>query len=136
MNNEYNASCLCGGVSFTVTGFGDQVANCHCTMCRKFHGSAYGTLVSVTGLTWLSGIDLLQDYIAANGSIRTFCKQCGSSIGFRVKASMPENIEIAIGTFNDVIPVTADAQIFTDYKANWSTLQDGLTTFKEERGGD
>ncbi|WP_445081937.1 GFA family protein [Vibrio alginolyticus] len=38
----FEGSCLCGGVRFSVSGFSEKVANCHCSMCRKFHGAALG----------------------------------------------------------------------------------------------
>lgn len=133
MGKKYKGSCLCGAVVFDVESFSPQAANCHCTMCRKFHGSAFGTLVGVSGLNWLSGKDLLKEYTAHNGSIRTFCKLCGSSLGFRVKGTPLSGIEIAISVFDEDIPVRVDAQIFTDYKTNWCVLQADLPTFREGR---
>ena len=133
MSKKYSGSCLCGGVTFSVTNFNKQAANCYCTMCRKFHGAAFGTLVGVSDLTWLDGEHLLKHYIANNGTIRTFCNDCGSSLGFRVKDAPLENIELAIATFDGDIPVTIDAQIFTNYKASWCNLQSDLSVFTEER---
>ncbi|WP_442958652.1 GFA family protein [Photobacterium sp. Hal280] len=49
----YQGSCLCRGVQFSVNGFSEKAANCYCSMCRKFHGAAFGTLVGVQGLNWL-----------------------------------------------------------------------------------
>jgi hypothetical protein len=102
-------------------------------MCRKFHGAAFGTLVGVYGLKWLSGEELLRHYTAENGTVRTFCIECGSSLGFRVKGASIEEIELAISTFDEDIPVEIDAQIYTNYKANWSQLQSNLPTFGEGR---
>ena len=133
MTNRYHGSCLCSGVKFAVTGFSPKAANCHCTMCRKFHGATFGTLVPVKGIEWVSGQDLLKEYVAPNGTIRTFCTDCGSSIGFRVKGSDLGNIELAIGTFDEDIPVEVNAQIYTKFKANWACLQEGLDVYPEGR---
>ena len=133
MSEVFKGSCLCGRVRYSVDGFSNQVANCHCTMCRKFHGAAFGTLVGVRGLKWLSGQDCLKHYTAPNGTIRTFCKECGSSLGFRVPGATIEDIEIAIATFCGDIPVKVDAQIYTNYKADWCNLHDDLPIFPEER---
>ncbi|UTM59377.1 GFA family protein [Photobacterium sp. CCB-ST2H9] len=135
MSQQYQGSCLCGGVQFAVEGFHKQAANCHCSMCRKFHGAAFGTLVGVQGLTWLSGQHLLNEFTAPNGTIRTFCMVCGSSIGFRVKGAPFEAIELAIATFDGDIPVQIDAQIYTRYKANWCALQPDIPSFDEGRSG-
>ncbi|GAB2197584.1 GFA family protein [Sessilibacter sp. MAH4] len=135
MSKEYKGSCLCGAVRFSVSGFSEKVAHCHCTMCRKFHGAAFGTLVPVKDLHWLAGEDQLKHFTAANGTTRVFCENCGSSLGFLSKGEALENLEVAIACFDDDIPVEIDAHIYTDYKANWCEITDGKQQFPEERGG-
>ena len=102
-------------------------------MCRKFHGAAYGTLVGVTGLKWLDGEKLIKEYVGKNGTVRSFCFECGSSLGFRTKGSARQDIELAVATFDEEIPVVVDAQIYTNYKANWVKLEEGKQTFSESR---
>jgi hypothetical protein len=131
MDKTYKGSCLCGQVRFEASGFSEQAANCHCSMCRKFHGAAFGTLVSVSNLKWLSGLSQLKDYVAPKGTIRTFCKECGSSLGFRVKGAPFEQLEIALSTFDDQIPVTIDAHIYTNNKASWHNITDNLPKYGE-----
>lgn len=133
MPNNYKGACLCGDIQFSVSGFSEKAANCYCSMCRKFHGAAFGTLVEVENLQWLSGQHLLKEFIAPNGTIRTFCVHCGSSLGFRIKGVAQENIELAIAAFDDDIPVQIDAQIYTVYKANWCELAPNLPAFNEGR---
>lgn len=133
MTSIYKGSCLCGEVRFSVEGFCEQAANCHCSMCRKFHGAAFGSLVGTIGLKWISGQDYLEEFTAPNGTVRTFCRQCGSSLGFRSKDKRPEDMEIAIATFDQDIPVQIDAHIFTKYKANWCVIDEKLPAFLEDR---
>ena len=130
---QYSGSCLCGDVSFSVSGFADKIAHCHCSMCRKFHGAAFGTLSPVKNLTWLSGESLLTDYVAENGTTRTFCRQCGSSIGFRCKGEPLERIELALNLSEGELPVHIDAHIYTQYKSDWDSITDELPQFKEGR---
>lgn len=133
MSTKFEGSCLCGSVRLSVDGFSEKVANCHCSMCRKFHGAAFGTLVGVKGLNWLSGHELLKEFVAPNGTIRTFCFNCGSSLGFRVKGESHENMELAVSILDADIPIKVDAQIYTDYKVNWCELHAGLPTYSEGR---
>ncbi len=42
-------------------------------------------------------------------------------------------MELAIATFDTVIPVTIDAQIYTRYKANWCALQSDIPAFQDGR---
>lgn len=99
----------------------------------KIPWCCFGTLVSVTGLTWLSGAELLKHFTAGNGTQRSFCHECGTSLGFRVKGAPMEAMELAIATFNDTIPVKIDAQIYTDDKANWCELQPDLPVYAQGR---
>jgi len=133
MTSIYKGSCLCGEVRFSVEGVSDQVANCHCSMCRKFHGAAFASLVATIGLKWISGQEHLKEFTAPNGTVRTFCRQCGSCLGFRSKDRRLEDMEIAIATFHQDIPVQIDAHIFTKYKANWCVIDEKLPAFLESR---
>ena len=134
MTKRYSGSCLCGQVTFDATGFSEQVAACHCTMCRKFHGAAFGTLVEVEGLRWRSGKELLQDYHGANGTVRTFCRHCGSSLTFRASSAGENNIELAISCFDDDIPVKIDTHIYTNYKSCWYDPPSHIQNCPEGRG--
>ena len=134
MTKRYTGSCLCGQVTFDTTGFSDQVAACHCTMCRKFHGAAFGTLVAVQGLRWNSGENLLTDYRGANGTVRTFCSNCGSSLAFRVAGADKDRMEIAIACFDEELPVKVDVHIYTGYKAAWYDPPENIPNCPEGRG--
>jgi len=35
--------CLCGAIQYEVNGPLFDVSNCHCSMCRRFHGAAFST---------------------------------------------------------------------------------------------
>lgn len=135
MMKRFRGSCLCGQIRFSVTGFRQQVANCHCTMCRKFHGAAFGTLVETQDLQWDAGEHQLAWYTADNGTQRAFCPNCGSSLGFLSAGALPSALEIAIACFDEPIPVTVDAQIFTDNKANWCALDANIPTYGQARQG-
>lgn len=133
MTKRYKGSCLCGQVTFDVTGFSDKAAACHCTMCRKFHGAAFGTLVEVEGLRWLSGELMLKDYVGNNGTVRKFCNHCGTSLAFLARGASNSELELAIATFDDEIQVKIDAHIYTDYKASWFDLPGDIPHHKEGR---
>ena len=134
MTKRYTGSCLCGQVTFDATGFSNEVAACHCTMCRKFHGAAFGTLVEVEGLRWNSGKELLKDYQGSNGTVRTFCSNCGASLAFRASGAEQNKPELAIACFDQDIPVVIDTHIYTDYKACWYDPPDNIPNCPEGRG--
>lgn len=134
MNKTYQGSCLCGQIRFEAGGFNQQAAHCHCTMCRKFHGAAFGTLVGVSEFRWLAGQALVREYRADNGTSRLFCTNCGASLAFRSKGAPSDGLEIAIALFDEPVPVKPDAHIYTRYQANWTQIADGLPQYPEGRG--
>jgi hypothetical protein len=55
-------------LTFHISGFSQQAANCYCSMCRKLHGAAFGTSVGVSGLEFLTGKAQLKEFNASNDS--------------------------------------------------------------------
>ena len=136
MAMHYKGSCLCGKVRFLVDQFGPQTGNCHCSMCRKFHGAAYATIAEARRkhFRWTAGADLLKDYTADNGTTRSFCSNCGSSLTFASPGADPELVEIALGCFDDEVPVKPDAHIFVASGAKWALPHDDLPQYAAGRG--
>ena len=137
MTNVYTGSCLCGVVKFEIDEFPpDAAAHCHCRMCRKFHGAAFATFVGVqcSKFRWLEGAEALQAYTAENDTTRTFCRHCGSSLTFASPSGSEDEIEIALGTIDDNVPVVPSAHIFVPFAANWTVFSDDLPRYGAARG--
>jgi hypothetical protein len=106
-------------------------------MCRKFHGAAYSTLASVARrkFRWVEGEEALTGYAADNGTIRTFCHHCGSSLAFASPRAPEGEIEIALGALDGDVPAQPDAHIFVGSRANWTVFNDDLPLYEEGRDG-
>jgi hypothetical protein len=76
-----SGSCLCGGVRYEIDGEIGPVLNCHCSMCRKMTGAAFRSRVAIPSenFRWLTGEGLPARYVSSPGTIRTFCRVCGST---------------------------------------------------------
>ncbi|WP_051534810.1 GFA family protein [Deefgea rivuli] len=129
---HYTGSCLCGEIQFAVSELDREMAHCHCTMCRKFHGAAFSTFASAKDFRWLAGEDFLASYIGNNGSQRQFCRQCGSSLTFR--AAGAEHFEFALAALDTPISEHPDAHVWVDNRANWHNITDDLPQFSGGRG--
>ncbi len=78
----------------------------------------------------------VKDFTADNGTIRSFCQNCGSSLFF-ASPGMTENVvEVALGVFDDDIPVVPDVHIYLDSGANWVTLADDLPKYAAGRSSE
>ena len=136
MTELYCGSCLCGVVKFEIDEFLPQAAHCHCSMCRKFHGAAFATLAGVvhSNFRWIEGEDALKGYTAENGTTRTFCRHCGSSLTFSSPRGQEQEVEIALGAMDGDVPVVPSAHIFVGSAVNWTVLGDDLPQYEERRG--
>lgn len=133
-----HGSCLCGAVKYQVCDLLPNVGHCHCKMCRKFHGAAFSTFgeVASQNFSWLSGETNLQKYVAHNGSVRQFCRHCGSSLTFQASDSHGSIVEFSLGTLDSHSGVKGDAHIFTESKADWFDIHDDLPQYKTHRDGE
>jgi len=127
-----SGSCLCGVVQYRVRGPLESIDHCHCSMCRRAHGTAFATYgrVAREALTWTTGEDQLQHFESSGAATRSFCRQCGSSLLFRHSAA-PQFDFIAVGTLDDHPGCRPEAHIFVGSKAPWYSIEDDLPQFDE-----
>ena len=135
MQGPYRGSCLCAAIRFEVDRFEPNTGNCHCSMCRKFHGAAYATIAEVRrkNFHWLAGENLLKSYTAGNNTTRRFCATCGSSLTFSSPTADPELVEIALACFDDELPIKPDAHIYVTSGASWAKPDDDLPQYEAGR---
>lgn len=120
-------SCLCGSVRYEIRGPLGPASHCHCTMCRKVHGAAFGTYSRVQrkDFVLLSGEDDIASYPSSPGITRTFCRKCGSTLQF-VRATRPDTFALALGTLDDDPGIRPAMHIHIEGKAPWFDIDDGL----------
>jgi hypothetical protein len=137
-------SCLCGRLKYRVESIdSSQMAHCHCSDCRKFHGAAFSTFLetSIPSFTWIdTNPDNIQSYVGSNDARRQFCKHCGSSLTFCPQSSQNfDCIEIAIATLDEDSQMKLfeiarpDAHLFCNSKVPWYDLNDSLPKFSRSR---
>ena len=82
MSASIRGACLCGAVAFAVAPPYRWFAHCHCSMCRKHHGSLFGTSLGVASarFSWLEGTHEIVHYRATPAFERPFCRRCGSTV--------------------------------------------------------
>lgn len=123
-----HGGCLCGAVRYEIRGPLRDVVNCHCSKCRRFHGSvgAYSAvaredLVIIDG-RGLKYYDSAQD--ETPGVQRGFCSECGSSLFW----DAPEHghVAVAAGSLDDASDLKLMAHIWVGQKADWIEINDQL----------
>ena len=85
MSSEFKTlkgECLCGKVSWELSGPYEFFGMCQCSRCRKATGAAFATnlFVKANQFKWLTGEKNVDEYVmqAPNTFGNAFCKKCGS----------------------------------------------------------
>ncbi|MBY8978339.1 GFA family protein [Rhodobacteraceae bacterium NNCM2] len=125
--SEITGSCLCGGISYAVSGPFTRVLNCHCSMCRKAHAAAFRTRMSVRSdrFQWLSGVAMLPRYESSPGRFRCFCKCCGSHLATVFEPDGGE-VGLPLGALDADPGVRPEAHVFVTDAARWHAISDTL----------
>ncbi|ABC31038.1 uncharacterized conserved protein [Hahella chejuensis KCTC 2396] len=124
-------SCLCGAVKFQIEGEIKALTYCHCRMCQKAHGFAFGAYL-VTGkdsFVMLGGVENVRIHRSSSNVSRTFCADCGSNLQFIRDGR--DDIGVAAGVLDDDPGLQASKQIYCDSKAAWHPLQEDVPHFAE-----
>jgi len=123
--------CLCGSVRYEVAGPFTTMVHCHCSMCRKHHGTPYVTwaVAPLEGYRLHSGEELIEAYESSPGHRRAFCRRCGS----RMPALMPGLGLVACpaGNLEGDLGIAPQLHTFTASKAPWYVIEDDLPRFEE-----
>lgn len=119
-------SCLCGGVRYEYEGAIEEISICHCSQCRKAHGSAFATVspVATEKFRLLAGAGLLKEYRSSPDKVRVFCSHCGSPL-YSAYDQRPEVRRLRLGTVDTPFACDKVFHIFTDSKAAWYDCDDG-----------
>ncbi len=118
-------SCLCGTVSWRMEGPWEGMTHCHCSMCRKAHGAAFATYVTVARerFGWLSGEPAITGYESSPGFHRAFCGTCGSVVPSTENAG---RVFVPAGCLDEDPGLRPSAHIFAASKAPWHGIADDL----------
>lgn len=123
--------CLCGTVRFEIDGPFNSMLHCHCSMCRKHHGTPFATFVAapLAGFRYIAGEESIAHYQSSPGFQRSFCKACGSVMPERMPAI--GLVVCPAGVLDGDLGIEPQMHMFTGSKAPWHEITDGLPQFEE-----
>jgi hypothetical protein len=123
-------TCLCGGVAYEVEGPFQFLTSCHCSMCRKHHGTAFVSWLGAEAkaFRFVKGEERVAHYDSSPGLARTFCRDCGAKVPH---LPGPGSVVIPAGTLDGDPGLRPMAHIFAASKAPWHEITDTLPRFDE-----
>ena len=120
-------SCLCGAIEFEFSEKPTGFSYCHCTMCQKFHGAAFGPYLRFLKKDFKisKGQEMETVFQSSQWASRSFCSQCGSSLRY-ISHSEPELVFIAAGILNESPGMDPQRHIFVKDKCSWYEIKDQI----------
>lgn len=120
----HKGTCLCGAVSFEVTGSLPPPNGCHCSQCRKRSGHFWvSTDVAREALT-IEGESNLMWYQASTQAKRGFCSTCGSFLFGDPTGK--DTVAVALGAFDPPTGTKLASHIFVADKGDYYDITDGV----------
>ncbi len=124
--------CLCEKIAYEINGELGTIVNCHCSKCRRWHGSAFRTRASVKSeyFRWTRGEQYISRYHSSERIIKTFCSCCGSNL-ISILEDNPSYIGLPLGGLEQDPGNRPIMNIFADSKAPWYEITDDLPCFNQ-----
>jgi hypothetical protein len=120
----HKGSCLCGAVSFEVTGTLRPPDACHCSQCRKQSGHFWASTDVPRAALTIHGADNLTWFRSSEKVRRGFCSMCGSSLFW--DPIKKDTIGIAMGAFDQPTGTRLGIHIYVAEKGDYYDIVDGL----------
>lgn len=103
--------CLCGEVRIRATPLSRHVEACHCTMCRRWSGTAF------VGVQCGSAVEIAGEvtrYRSSDWAERGFCPRCGTHLFYHHLPA--DTYGFTAGLFPDDAFLPLSEEIFIDEK--------------------
>lgn len=127
-------SCLCGAVSFHLTGQMRGIIACHCTECRKVTGHYWAATSVAEEDLHLDRDEGLARYRSSAAITRGFCKKCGSTLFYKPVAEA--RVVVSAGALEPGSGLSLTHHAFVDEKGDYYDIADGLPQHAQFTGGE
>lgn len=120
--------CLCGAISYELSGEVLATAVCHCDHCQRQSGGAFSVNVVAhkSQLTVTGTLSIYGDRGEAGDAVyvnRCFCGDCGSPI-YSELMMRDGLIAVKAGTLDDRSEIEPGIEAWCDHKQPWVDLPD------------
>lgn len=117
--------CLCGAVTFELSGPHNWVGHCHCDSCRRAAGSPVTTFIGHPNGQWQWTGTSPKTYFSSPGVTRRFCGTCGSPVACAAE-DIPGETHFHAALLTDPGAVTPTVHWHYDEHLPWPAIVDDL----------
>ena len=120
----HRGSCLCGAVTFEVSGDLPPPDACHCSQCRKQSGHFFASTDVPRSALSIQGSESITWFRSSEKVQRGFCSACGSSLFWDPMER--DWIGVAMGAFDSPTGTKLRIHIYVADKGDYYDISDGL----------
>lgn len=121
MTDIRRGGCLCGAVTYELSGSLRPIVACHCIQCRKTSGHYVAATRAPADKATIRG-ETLTWYRSSEKAERGFCGVCGSNLFWREIGS--ENISVWAGTIDGKTGLKMESQLYAESAGDYYDLPD------------
>ncbi|MEP5759259.1 MAG: GFA family protein [Litoreibacter sp.] len=115
--------CDCGAVKFEVDVVRETVTVCHCRQCRRTSGHVWASTKAKFDAVIFSSDHGLEWYESSGFAKRGFCRNCGSSLFYRMNNE--DGVGISAGCLETPTNLRIGKHIFCKDKGDYYEISDG-----------
>jgi len=116
---NYTGQCLCGAITYQLSGSPYSVALCHCKDCRRSAGAPVVSwaMFPESALVVLSGQP--KTINSSGATLRSFCPECGTGLFYRNAEHLPGIVDVQTATLDDPDALPPKLQIQVAERLQW-----------------
>ena len=125
MGQLSTGGCHCGSLRYQFDAPLEDIAHCHCSICRRTSGATVMTWITVPldSFQWLAGSP--RAYDSGPTCVRYFCGHCGAHLALFTRNS-PEEMDVVIATLDQPELAAPSRHIFIENRLPWLHLDEHL----------
>ncbi len=131
MTFSASGRCLCGAVSYTISGEPVGTGQCHCKDCQRASGTGHMSLVrfKAEDVAMRGGTASFAS-TADSGNINTrhFCSTCGSRI-YGENSAAPGIVNISVGCLDDNDWFRPQRVVYAKDRPSWDVTPTDVPNF-------
>lgn len=132
MTETHTGGCHCGRLRYAFAAPLQDIAHCHCAICRRTTGGIVTTWLTLplASFRWTQGSAAA--YASSTSCLRYFCAHCGCHLALFTALS-PDSLDITVASLDHPELAPADRHIWVGSRLPWLQLDPGLPEEREEQ---
>ncbi len=125
MQQIHLGGCHCGQLRYRFKAPLQNIAHCHCSICRRTSGGIVTSWLTVprAAFEWLHGVPA--EYASSATCTRYFCPHCGAQLALLTELS-PDTVDITVATLDHPEDAPAERHIWVKNRLPWLRLDPQL----------